>query len=160
VLYRAQGQYDRAELLLRELADSWKQKAGADSLQYARPLADLGLNRLLQKKGAEAEEVLRDCLAIRSQKEPEAWTTFSAQSLLGGALTSQQKYAEAEPLLLQGYQGMKERQAKIPEPAKRALTEALERLVQLYEAWGKPDEAVRWRQELEAARAATKETKP
>ena len=34
--------------------------------------------------------------------------------------------------------------------ARRNLAEALEKLVQLYDAWGKPDEAVKWRTELEA----------
>jgi hypothetical protein len=30
------------------------------------------------------------------------------------------------------------------------LTEALERLVRLYEAWGKPGAAAKWRQHLQA----------
>ena len=42
------------------------------------------------------------------------------------------------------------------------MTEALERLVQLYEATDKPDLAAKWRKELEAAKAADKpaEKKP
>ena len=56
--------------------------------------------------------------------------------MLGAALLGQKKYSEAEPLLLAGYQGMKEREAKIPAPYKIRLVEALERLVQLYEATG------------------------
>jgi hypothetical protein len=35
------------------------------------------------------------------------------------------------------------------------LTEALERLVQLYDAWVKPAEAAKWRQELGAHRKDT-----
>jgi outer membrane protein assembly factor BamD (BamD/ComL family) len=45
------------------------------------------------------------------------------------------------------------REAKIPPQSKVRLTEALQRLVQLYDAWGKPDEAARWRKELDAAKA-------
>jgi hypothetical protein len=41
------------------------------------------------------------------------------------------------------------RQAQIPAGAKKSLTAALERLVQLYDAWGKPDQAARWRPERE-----------
>ena len=48
--------------------------------------------------------------------------------MLGGALLGQKKYAEAEPLLLAGYEGMKQREAKIPPEGKVRLTEALERL--------------------------------
>jgi hypothetical protein len=39
------------------------------------------------------------------------------------------------------------------------LTEALERLVQLYDGWGKRDEAARWRAELEARKAPAREEK-
>ena len=79
-------------------------------------------------------------------------TTFNTQSLLGGSLLGQKNYAGAEPLLLAGYEGMKEREAKIPPQGKPRLTEALERLVQLYDAWGKPDEAAAWRKRLEEAK--------
>ena len=51
---------DRALPLLRELADLWKRKAGADSTQYAGALAALGLNLLQQEKWTEAEPVLRE----------------------------------------------------------------------------------------------------
>jgi hypothetical protein len=40
------------------------------------------------------------------------------------------------------------------------LTEALERLVELYEAQGKTNEAARWRQELSARKAAEKAKEP
>jgi hypothetical protein len=46
----------------------------------------------------------------------------------------------------------------IPKEGKTRLAEAIERLVQRYEAWGKPDEATRWRRELQKAKAADKPT--
>ena len=55
---------------------------------------------------------------------------------------------------------MKARQAKIPPQARVRLTEALERLVQLYEARNKRDEAAKWRKQLEERNAAQKKTKP
>ena len=45
---------------------------------------------------------------------PEEWETFHTQSLLGAALLGQEKYTDAEPLLLAGYDGLTEREAKIP----------------------------------------------
>jgi hypothetical protein len=149
--YERMGQPARAEPLHRELADFWKQQAGADSPQYAGQLAALGDNLLQQKKPGEAEPVLRECLAIRAKKEPDAWTAFNTKSMLGGALLGQQKYADAEPLLLQTYEGMKQRADMIPKDGRARVTEALARLVQLYDAWGKPDEAAKWRKELEVA---------
>jgi tetratricopeptide (TPR) repeat protein len=158
--YEKMGLPARGEPLLRELADFWKQKAGDDAPQYAEQLDALGANLLLQKKGPEAEGVLRPALATRQQKEPDAWTTFHTQSLLGGALLAQQKHAEAEPLLMHGYEGMKQREAKIPPESKVRLSEALERLVALYDAWGKKDQADEWRKQLEAMRPPKPEAKP
>ena len=68
--------------------------------------------------------------------------------MLGGSLLGQKKYAEAEPLILAGYEGMKGREAKIPAHGKLRLTEAAERVVRLYEAWGKPEKAAAWKAKL------------
>jgi TolA-binding protein len=131
-------------------------------LAEAGKFADMGLELLHQQKWAEAEPLLRQSLAIRAKVQPDAWTTFNTQSLLGGALLGQKKYADAEPLLLAGYEGMKQRQQSIPPPAKMRLPEAVLRLVQLYEALGKKDEVARWTREREPlqAPAKTSERKP
>jgi eukaryotic-like serine/threonine-protein kinase len=60
-----------------------------------------------------------------------------------------EEYADAEPLLLAGYEGLKQREQTVPEQGKIRLPEAVERLVQLYEATGKKDEAAKWRMELD-----------
>jgi hypothetical protein len=145
------GQPARAEALLRELIDAAEQQGGKDSAQYAGQLAALGSNLLLQKRADDAEAVLRTSLTIRRQKEADAWTTFESQSLLGGALLQRQKYADAEPLLQQGYEGMKQREATIPHQSKDRLGEAVARLVQLYEAWGNKEKADLWREKRLAA---------
>jgi hypothetical protein len=93
--------------------------------------------------------VLRECLALREMKAPDEWTTFNTKSMLGGALLGQKKYADAEPLLLAGHEGMKAQEAKIPPQGQVRIPEAIERLVQLYEATGKTEEAARWQNELE-----------
>ncbi len=71
------------------------------------------------------------------------------------ALLGQKRYADAEPLLLAGYEGMRQREKMIPEQGKIRLLRAVERLVQLNEATGKKDEAARWRKELEAIKAVS-----
>jgi hypothetical protein len=57
--------------------------------------------------------------------------------MLGEALLGQKKFVEAEPLLLQGYTGLKEGEARIPPAVKVRLTEARERVVQLFEGSSK-----------------------
>ena len=56
-----------------------------------------------------------------------------------------------------GYEGMKARAANIPPEAQVGLTEVLEQLVQLYDAWGKPEQAAAWRQKLEQAKTPRKD---
>src|SRR5262249_49884664 len=116
---------------------------------------------LQQGRPAAAEPVLRECLAIRVKRQPEGFPTCYVRSLLGRALLGQRQHAAAEPLLLQGYEGMKRRAAEIPEQDRhRHLAEVLEPLVQLYDAWeGHGDEAARWRKELEALNRAGKKAK-
>jgi hypothetical protein len=46
--------------------------------------------------------VLRESLALREKKKPDAWTRFNTKSMLGGALLRQKNYADAEPLLING----------------------------------------------------------
>jgi tetratricopeptide (TPR) repeat protein len=143
-------QFAEAEVWRRKWLAVVKGRAGADSVAYAGELAALGLNLLQQQKAADAEPLLREALALREQKQPDAWTTFNTKSVLGGALLIQKKYADAEPLLLAGFRGMKQRADMIPREAKERLREALARLVRLYEATGKQDEAGKWRKELES----------
>ena len=94
-----------------------------------------------QARWSEAEPLLRECLAIREKATPDDWRRYDAMSLLGGALLGQGRYAEAEPLIVAGYEGMKAREARILPRGQVRLREAAERVVRLYEAWGKPDQA-------------------
>jgi tetratricopeptide (TPR) repeat protein len=120
-----------------------------NSPAHASALAARGSILLFQKKPDEAELKLRECLTIRQKIQPDDWTTFETKSLLGEALLDQKKFADAEPLLLSGYEGMKQRESTIPSQDKTTrLTRALERLVRLYEAWGQKDKAMKWRKEL------------
>ena len=58
------------------------------------------------------------------------------------------KVAEAEPLLLSGYEGLKQREGKIPAAGSMRPQQALQRLVQLYEETGRHDQAVQWKKLL------------
>ena len=135
-----------ADLLQEQLAEARK-TLPKDSPQLAGLLAQIGMSLLQQKKWTEAEPLLRECLAIREKTQPDVWSTFNTQSLLGGALLGQKKYAEAEPLLLKGYEGMKQREKTIPPQASTRLPEALDRLIELSTATNKPDEVKKWQAE-------------
>jgi hypothetical protein len=116
-------------------------------------LAQLGKALLQQRKWSEAESILRECLKIREAKLPDDWSRFNTMSQLGGALLGQARYADAEPLVVRSYEGMKAREAKIPPKAKLRLPEAAELVVRLYDACGRPERAAEWRAKLGAAEA-------
>jgi hypothetical protein len=67
---------------------------------------------------------------------------------------------DAEPLLLAGYEGMKKQEKNIPPSGKVRLTEAGERIVNLYDAWDKKDKADEWRNKLKDADPQEKKDRP
>ncbi len=151
--YQEAGRFDRAEPLL---VDSLAQcRKDGRPLPVETVALEIGLVRNLfkQHRYAEAETLLRELLRSREQYEADGWTTFNTRSMLGGGLLGQKKYAEAEPLLLAGYEGMKQREEKIPPGGNVRMTEAIDQLVQLYEAWGQPERAAMWRAKLPPAAA-------
>jgi tetratricopeptide (TPR) repeat protein len=143
-LYLSTNCLDEAERILVEVLDAMKTRANDDPIR----LFTIGL--------------LRDCLTTRERTMANSWLTFRSQSLLGGALLGLKQYADAEALLRAGYEGMKKQEAQLPPEGKAGLTEAVERLVQLYEATDKKDEAAKWRKERDALRPAAEkpEIKP
>ncbi|MBX9584033.1 MAG: tetratricopeptide repeat protein, partial [Gemmataceae bacterium] len=138
---------DAARVVGEGLAEA-RAKVKPGSPELGNVLAMSG-KRLLPLDPAAAEPVLRECLELREKLNPKAWNTANARSLLGAALLLQGKPAEAEPLLVAGYAGLLADRANIPPmPAAQAnLPDAADRLVELYAALGKPDEAKRWRAE-------------
>jgi serine/threonine protein kinase/Tfp pilus assembly protein PilF len=143
------GKIDLAEPVLLDLLNRLRQK-DAPAVDHGR-LADLGLALLEQHQYADAEPILRVCLAVCEQKMPKDWRRYNVASMLGGALLGQKKYAEAESLLLQGYEGLKQRENQIFGLYRDIrLNEAAERLVRLCEATGQPQKATQWREKLSA----------
>jgi tetratricopeptide (TPR) repeat protein len=139
-------EWDRSIKTRQEILAKERQRGKQDS-SLGSALAKLGKTLVLAKRFVEAEPLLRESLAICAKTQPDVWTTFDTQSQLGGALLGQKKHAEAEPLLLKGYEGMKAREKTIPPAVIVRIPEALDRLVELYTATNKPDEVKKWRAE-------------
>src|SRR5262249_52976754 len=136
--------------LLKDEAAEARQRLKPDSVELGSFLAETGLHLMNLNAHTEAEPFLRQSVAIRVEVEPNAWTTFATKALLGGSLLRQKKYADAEPLLKGGYEGMKQREASVPVTNLVVQTDTLGWLVQLYDEWDKKEQADEWRKELEA----------
>jgi serine/threonine protein kinase len=158
VLYDSHGEHVKAEPLHRLRSDVIRQIQPDDSGAVALAHAQLAYCLYFQSKFAEAEPLLRDALRVREVKEPDNWTTFHTKSMLGGSLLGQgrnlvasdraaasQMFADAEPLLIAGYEGIKARERTIPNPAR--ISESLDRIIQLYDVCGQPEKATAWRAE-------------
>jgi WD40 repeat protein len=145
--YCKAGKTAEAAKLLTELLADVRKLHPKDSPQLAGMLALFGLSLLQAHAFPDAEPLLRECLAIREKTQSDAWNTFNAMSMLGGALLGQKKYADAEPMLLKGYGEMKQREKTIPPESILRIPEALDRLIEYYTATNKPEEAKKWRAE-------------
>jgi len=148
MVYALLGRFGESDALHRDALEICRTHDGRQSMSSAGHLSNWGNSLLHRNEYLQAEPLLREALAIHEQFLPEDWTTFYVKSLLGEALLGQQKFAEAEPLLLDGYTGVKSRESNVPATNKDLLVSAAQRLVALYTAWGKPEEAARWREEM------------
>jgi serine/threonine-protein kinase len=146
LLYK-QGDYQGAEGAARESVRVFSRALTTpkDNVYFANPVMALGL--VLNKTGRsrDAEAYLREALEIRTRLLPGGNQLIAAsEGALGECLTTQKRYAEAEPLLQRGYATMKGVQGE-----RGPLTlEAVRRLAALYQAWGKPAEAARYQAAL------------
>jgi hypothetical protein len=144
-----QNKFQEVADLWREQIDLMRSEMPVDDPRLAEVLDRLVLALLEQRKFIQAEFPARECLAIRQKKLPDDPLTFRMHGLLGLSLFGQRKYREAEPLLLSGYQGMRDREARLSSQGKRNLKTALQYLVQFYEATDQTAQAKEWRKKLE-----------
>ena len=119
--YIEEGQVENLMELIEALLVESRTTFPAESLELARILITLGIELVEVEEFVQAEGLLRECLAIRGKKSPEVWSTFNAQAILGAALMGQEKFDDAEPLLIAGYEGMKHREETIPKEGKKNL---------------------------------------
>jgi eukaryotic-like serine/threonine-protein kinase len=145
--YESIGRWAEAETLRRDTLSRRRKTSKPDSPLLALDLDSFGGYLLGQSRWSEAELLLRESLAIRQKATPD-WRRYHAMSLLGGALLGQSRYPEAEPLIVPGYEGMKDLEARIRFRERSSLREAAERVVHLYEAWSKPEQAAAWKAKL------------
>jgi len=144
-MYQRQGKYALAETYAAQALAGRRHALGSENADTMSSAADLSLAYLSQGKFSEGEPLAREALEFNRKKQPDGWQRFRAESLLGASLAGQKKYAEAEPPLLEGYQGMVARKDRIGVPDWYHLDRAREWLVRLYQAWGKPGKAAEWK---------------
>ena len=99
--------------------------------------------RLERRDLEQAEQLLRACLSLRQKELPARhwWLVAETRSLLGQVVSERGRKPAAERMLLDAYAALSE-DANAPGGLRRLTRE---RIIALYESWGRPDEAQRWR---------------
>ena len=142
--YNSQGKYAQAEALYGQTLEIQRRVLGPEHQFTMESVGGLAQVYQAQGKYAASEPFAREGVEIARKKHPDDWERFLAEALLGASLAGQKKFAEAEPLLLEGYRGMDARKDRIAVPDRYHLDRAREWIVKLYQAWGKPGEAAAW----------------
>jgi tetratricopeptide (TPR) repeat protein len=152
--YESANRLAESEAILRGMIAASGRGQLRNDEEYARTLAMFGSNLTRQQEYTEAASTLRECLKIQEGLHSDDWTTAHTRSLLGEALAGLDRFDEAKPLLLDAHRQLSEQVDAIPAEVRDVrLRDSVARLVRLYEAWGRPKEAARWRRELAALRA-------
>jgi tetratricopeptide (TPR) repeat protein len=142
------GKYDQVDKPLHEAVKLRRPDHGSfdERNATANVRGFLALNLLLQKRYEEAEPIAREAVAMNRTGDNKFpyWV-----SVLGAVLLGQGKYTEAEPILLKGYEGMK--QAEVNFLAKKRTAEVCGWIVRLYESTNQPEKARQWREKLKPA---------
>jgi eukaryotic-like serine/threonine-protein kinase len=137
-----QERFPEAESYFRQALDGRKRVLPPGHVRIGIAANSLGRALNEQAKYREAEPVLREAMAILPVAPPDYLA--SAETQLGRALVGQRRFVEAEPLLLRGYGRLVTSVAA--DEGDRQL--ALDAVIDMYDAWGKPDKAAEWRKKL------------
>jgi eukaryotic-like serine/threonine-protein kinase len=140
-LLRRKGELREAETLFREALAIQRARLPSGHLRIAVSLVGLGQVLTSSGRAAAAEPLLREALNVRQRQiAPDDWRMAEVRSALGACLTVRGRLVEAESLLVESYRALRE--ARGANDAR--VVETRDRLVALYEALKRPEDARRW----------------
>jgi eukaryotic-like serine/threonine-protein kinase len=141
ISYYQQGRYAESLSKVTGALKIYRESFGIYYDNYPTALIIQGLTLAKTDQREEGEKILREAVKLRTGSLPkEHYWVALANSALGECLMIQERYGEAEPLLLGSYESLKNSQGT-NNPRTRL---ALQRLVELYGKWRKPDLAARY----------------
>lgn len=150
--YRHLGNLTKAEALLRETLATGRQSLPPGHPARLSALASLGDVLVTQREFAAAVPYLREALAGGSQGGQTGPRAEGIRCRLGWALANLGEHAEAERLLVGGYQELTRTGVALPPSYRNLLREVGEQVVEFFTMTGRPAEAAAWRERIAARR--------
>jgi len=142
-----QGMLDKGEKLMEQTLEARKRVLSSNDGRTAYTMVVLGSVLVRKQQLDRAEPLLEQARSIFRQhsfaRQPRLVAV--AENWLGAVQLGRREYAQAERLLLPLSELFL---APTVQMSPKERREALGHLVQLYEEWGKPEEAARWRKKL------------
>lgn len=136
------GNYAEAEALQREANTLYRELLGEDHPELATSHINLATLLFFLEEYEEGAALARAAVEIRRRALPEAdLRTANSEMMLGECLVALHQYDAAEPFLLNAYANLRTALGDTHSRTEHALGA----LIHLYEAWGKPAQADKWR---------------
>ncbi|MCP4245523.1 MAG: serine/threonine protein kinase [bacterium] len=139
------SEFDEADPLFREALGYERQRHTEPHQATAAMAYRVGKVRLERGDPPGAEPFLRECLDVASATVPDAHRLMmNGRDALGECLLALGRYEESERLFRANHLIL----TQLIPPNAAATRRTRQRLIDLYEAWGKPEEAAKWRAKL------------
>ena len=139
------GRAGEAETLLRQALAIYEGSLGPEHQYIASTLTELGAVLTERGAGEEGVSVLQRAMDIRAvDYGPGDPLSAATSAAYGHALARIGRFEEAEKLLLGSVGTLSEARGT----SSRRTRRAIEWIAELYDVWGRPDDAIRWREQL------------
>jgi tetratricopeptide (TPR) repeat protein len=146
-LYQMMGRHEQAVPLLLRVIESYEKIYDADNLYIQMAKGNLGNVYNSLERWDEAEKLLVPTVETCKSRYPEHGFTAAALRHYGNTLIGQERFEEAEPILLEAY----ERMGKAMGPDHVLTHTVAGTVARLYELWGRPEQEAEWRARSERA---------
>ena len=137
-----QHRYEEAEPYLLEMLEMSRSMHGDNHNQTSVIFQTISLNFEQQKKWTEAESYALEVIELTRRAENHLAEFFSINHL-AELLIKQNKFKEAQLLLVERFESVGGNDPQIPMTFTKRI--ATDNLIELYEAWEKPEEAKKYR---------------
>jgi non-specific serine/threonine protein kinase/serine/threonine-protein kinase len=155
------GRYPEAEAKFTQLIANQTKANYVWPESKSAAIADLGWIQFHRQKYTDSEATLREGLQSYVHIQSDTWERYNIESMLGAVLVASKRYGEAEPYLLRSDEKLRERKPEnVVESGFTGEVVPGERIITLYQEWGKPEKVAEWRQKLLTNKPSTAGTTP